>query len=103
MRVYLLIYRTFIGSLTFPERLPQTLPRNLTKYKGSAHWLLNFEAVKFALEQPIAQALNASLTPYFATEESFFQILNFNPQVNFPGGWRKNVSDESYSDPGISR
>ena len=88
------VYYFLIGHKVIPERQPDTLPWNLTKYKGSTHWVLNFEAVKFALEQPIAHALNASLALYLA-EESFFEILNFNSQVNFPGGWRENVSDES--------
>ena len=47
------IYYFLIGHKVIPERQPDTLPWSLTKYKGSTHWVLNFEAVKFALEQPI--------------------------------------------------
>ena len=94
---------SFSGSQLIPGRFPKFLPRNLTKFKGSTHWLLNFEAVKFALENEIAHEVNQSLASYFGPEESFFQILNFNPELNFPGGMRVKIPQKYYRDPSIVR
>ena len=86
----------FSGGVLMPERFPEHLPRNLSKYKGSNHFAINYEAANFIVHSEISQQLNESLAPYRLQEESFFKVLNFNPELNFPGGMRERPESNLY-------
>ena len=81
-------------------RLPDQLPFNLKKYKGSSHWLLNYKAVEFVIQNTggIPHILEKAMAHYLSTSESYFQILQFNPQVNFPGGMSSGTESGLYED-----
>ena len=81
------------------------MPFNLRKYKGSSHWLLNYDAIEFVLQNisGVPHALERALSPYGSTSESYFQVLQFNPEVNFPGGMTSGTESGLYVDSHADR
>ncbi len=87
------------------SRLPKNLPFNLRKYKGSTHWFLNYKAVEYVIKNPgnVSLTLRAALAPYRSDCEALFQILQFNPQLHFPGGMTENPETGLYRDLEVHR
>ena len=87
------------------DRLPKTLPFKLNKYKGASLVFINYNAVQFIINNTrnISKSLSDSLAPFTATCESFFQVLQFNPQVMFPGGMWRHPEDGLYTEPKLNR
>ena len=86
------------------DRLPTTMPINLKKYKGSTHVFLNRKAVDFMInDRNISETLLNNLAPLRSTCEAYFAVLQFNPEVNLPGGMTERPESRLYKVPSVPR
>ncbi|XP_063724425.1 beta-1,3-galactosyl-O-glycosyl-glycoprotein beta-1,6-N-acetylglucosaminyltransferase 4-like [Symsagittifera roscoffensis] len=88
----------YINSLQW---FPKTLPRGLSKFKSSAHFVLSFEAVTFLVNDPtqVVSELFEAFSPHNFPEEAIIAILQYNWQVGFPGGRKRETNAKTILGP----
>ena len=82
--------------MDYTGRLPQTLPLNMVKTKGSAHFVLTRTAVYYVKNNPLAKNLQESIRNLKCNEEHFFALLHENYNLTkLPGSEWALVTNHS--------
>ena len=62
-------------------------PYNMTIYKGSCYGVFSWKFVEYMLEDRRAREYLTWCKKILIPDEMFWNSLNFNPQLNAPGGY----------------